>query len=66
MELFEVGRGAAVSAWARIRSNERASAIVEYVLLVALIAVVCLVAMKFLGLATSGRLSSVASQVADA
>ena len=38
----------------------------EYVLLVALIAVVCLIAMQYLGLSAHDRLSSVASQVAAA
>jgi Flp pilus assembly pilin Flp len=44
--------------------GERASALVEYILLLALIAVVCLLALTYLGEATNDRMSNMASQVA--
>jgi Flp pilus assembly pilin Flp len=40
--------------------------LVEYALLVGLIAIVCLVAIAFFGQSTSGRYSNVASQVGNA
>ncbi|MBV8305774.1 MAG: Flp family type IVb pilin [Acidimicrobiia bacterium] len=43
--------------------NERGASLVEYALLVGLIAIVCLVAIAFLGSSTSGKFSSVGSQV---
>ena len=46
--------------------NERGASLVEYAFLVALIAMVCLVAIVFFGQATSGRYSNVASQVGGA
>ena len=66
MELIELGRHLGVYARLRLCPRERGSSIVEYVLLVALIAVVCLLALQYLGTTTSGRLSSVASQLAAA
>lgn len=56
MERLQVG----IERW------ERGSAVVEYALLVALLAVACLVALNMLGQETSGELSSVASTVAAA
>jgi len=46
--------------------SERGASLVEYALLVGLIAIVCLVAIAFFGQSTSGRYSSVASQVGGA
>jgi len=51
---------------ARLSSDERGASLVEYALLVGLIAIVCLVAIAFFGQSTSGRYSSVASQVGGA
>ncbi len=65
MDLIEIGRQLARYVRVRTRMDERGSAIVEYGLLLALIAVVCLLAITYLGTATSGRLSNVASQVAS-
>jgi len=44
-------------------AGERGAAMVEYALLVALIAVVCLVAIAFLGTSTSHKFSTVGSQL---
>ena len=46
--------------------NERGASLVEYALLVGLIAIVCLVAIAFLGSSTSGKFSNVGSQVGAA
>ncbi|MBV8980460.1 MAG: Flp family type IVb pilin [Acidimicrobiia bacterium] len=46
--------------------NERGASLVEYAFLVALIAVVCLVAIAFLGQSASQRFSSVGSAVGAA
>jgi pilus assembly protein Flp/PilA len=43
--------------------TERGASLVEYVLLVSLIAVVCIGAISFLGDNTSSKLSSVGSQI---
>jgi pilus assembly protein Flp/PilA len=48
---------------ARFGDNERGASLVEYALLVALIAVVCLVAIAFLGSSASQRFSNVGSAV---
>jgi pilus assembly protein Flp/PilA len=48
---------------ARFIKNERGASLVEYALLVALIAVVCLVAIAFLGHGASRRFSTVGSSV---
>jgi pilus assembly protein Flp/PilA len=46
--------------------SERGASLVEYALLVALIAVVCLVAIAFLGQSASQRFSTVGSSVGAA
>jgi pilus assembly protein Flp/PilA len=46
--------------------DERGASLVEYAFLVGLIAIVCLVAILFLGSSTSAKFSNVASQVAGA
>jgi len=46
--------------------SERGASLVEYALLVGLIAIVCLVAIMFLGSSTSTKLSNVGSQVGNA
>jgi len=50
---------------ARYSDDERGASLVEYALLVALIAVVCLAAIAFLGQAASTRFSTVGSSVAN-
>ncbi|HVE94365.1 MAG TPA: Flp family type IVb pilin [Acidimicrobiales bacterium] len=47
----------------RFGRSERGASLVEYVLLVALIAVVCIVAIQFLGTSASTKFSSVGSSV---
>jgi len=54
-----------VSAWLQARcKTDRGASLVEYALLVALIAVVCIVAIRFLGRGASSKFSSVGSAVA--
>ena len=50
---------------ARYSNNERGASLVEYALLVALIAVVCIAAIAFLGQSASTRFSSVGSSIAN-
>jgi pilus assembly protein Flp/PilA len=50
---------------ARFGRDERGASLVEYALLVALIAVVCLVAIAFLGHSASQRFSTVGSAVGN-
>jgi pilus assembly protein Flp/PilA len=55
-----------VAPYIRARMNikdERGASLVEYALLVALIAVVCIAAIAFLGRSASNRFSTVGSQV---
>ena len=49
---------------ARFGRDERGASLVEYALLVALIAVVCIAAVTFLGEKTSDKFSSVGSRLA--
>ena len=51
---------------ARFGRDERGASLVEYALLVALIAVICIVAIAFFVQSTSSRYSNVASQVGGA
>ena len=48
---------------ARFSGSERGASLVEYALLVALIAVICIVAIAFLGTAASSKFSTVGSSV---
>jgi len=48
---------------ARFASSERGAAVVEYALLLALIFLVCYIAVQFVGSATSGKLTSVSSSI---
>ncbi len=50
---------------ARFGKTERGASLVEYALLVALIAVVCIIAITFLGKSASSKFSSVGSAVAN-
>jgi pilus assembly protein Flp/PilA len=53
-----------VSAWLQARcKTERGASLVEYALLVALIAVVCILAVTFLGKQASEKFSNVGSAV---
>jgi pilus assembly protein Flp/PilA len=51
---------------ARFGDTERGASLVEYALLVALIAVVCILAVTFLGKAASSKFSSVGTSIANA
>lgn len=48
---------------ARFGNTERGASLVEYALLVALIAVVCIVAITFIGTAGSSKLNEVGSSI---
>jgi pilus assembly protein Flp/PilA len=48
---------------ARLGGDERGASLVEYALLVALIAVICIVAIAFLGQSASSKFSTVGSSV---
>ena len=48
---------------ARLGGDERGASLVEYALLVALIAVVCILAISFLGSSASSKFSAVGSSV---
>jgi pilus assembly protein Flp/PilA len=54
-----------VSSWlqAHLTNSDRGASLVEYALLVALIAVVCIVAVTLLGQAASSKFSQVASAI---
>ena len=53
-----------IAAWMRSKTNtERGASLVEYALLLALIAVVCIVAITALGKKASGNFSSVDSNL---
>ena len=51
---------------ARLRRDDRGASLVEYVLLVALIAVVCIVALNLLGNSASDKLTSVGNAISSA
>ncbi len=54
--------------WLRVRfsDNERGAALVEYALLLALIAVVCIVALTTLGDQAADKFSTVGNSIAEA
>ena len=53
-----------VSAWLQARcKTDRGASLVEYALLVALIAVVCIIAITFLGKSADSKFSSVGSSI---
>jgi len=58
----------AVQAWFinRYQSDERGASLVEYALLVALIAVVCIAVIGFLGTSARDKFSEVGSKIAGA
>ena len=49
---------------ARFSDSERGASLVEYALLVALIAVICIIALQFLGESASSTLSEAGSEIA--
>ena len=52
--------------WLRARfDDERGASLVEYALLVALIAVVCIAAITLLGTSASGKFNSVANSISN-
>ena len=52
--------------WLRARfDDEKGASLVEYALLVALIAIVCIVAIQFLGKAASSKFDSVGQSIAN-
>lgn len=53
----------ACSAVENADKKEKGASLVEYVLLIALIAIICILAMRFLGTRASTQFSSVASQI---
>jgi pilus assembly protein Flp/PilA len=57
-----------VAPWARghFAKSERGAALVEYALLLALIAVVCIVALQFLGGQAADKFSTVGNSIAGA
>jgi pilus assembly protein Flp/PilA len=57
---------AAWSLWRRLSRSEQGASLVEYALLLALIAIVCLVAVQFIGDATNSQYSSVGSSLRSA
>lgn len=55
-----------VSAWLQARcKTDRGASLVEYALLVALIAVVCIVAIRFLGESASDKFDSIAGEISS-
>ena len=50
---------------ARFADDERGASLVEYALLVALIAVVCIVAVSFLGTSAKSKFTTVGSSIAS-
>ena len=50
----------------RLQRDDRGASLVEYVLLVALIAVVCIVALQLLGSSASTKLESVGNSISTA
>jgi len=57
-----------VAPWMRARfgTTERGAALVEYALLLALIAVVCIVALSFLGKSAGSKFNSIGNSIAGA
>ena len=56
-----------VAAWLRTKTDsERGASLVEYALLLALIAVICIVALQFLGNAASSKFTSVGDSLGSA
>jgi pilus assembly protein Flp/PilA len=63
MNITDSWRYCATHIRARLGRDERGASLVEYALLVALIAVICIVAIAFLGNAASSKFSTVGSSV---
>ncbi len=66
MDMIKYVQGV-VASWTQARvKSERGAALVEYALLLALIAVVCIVALQFLGGEAADKFSTVGNSIADA
>ena len=63
MSVSDLWQYCATHVRARFGADERGASLVEYALLVALIAVICIVAISFLGQSASSKFSSVGSSV---
>ncbi len=63
MPIFDTWQFCVTHVRARLGTDERGASLVEYALLVALIAVICIVAIAFLGTAASSKFSTVGSSV---
>jgi pilus assembly protein Flp/PilA len=64
MDLTTLHRYIAARIAGRFTRTEKGAALVEYALLVALIAVVCILAITFVGRSTSDKFSQVGSKLA--
>lgn len=64
MSIIDFWQYCATHVRARLGADDRGASLVEYALLVALIAVICIVAIAFLGQSASTKFSSVGSSVA--
>lgn len=64
MSIIDLWQYCAMHVRARVDADQRGASLVEYALLVALIAVICIVAISFLGQSASSKFSSVGSSVA--
>jgi len=66
MDIYRYGRKVVIPFLAsRLRLSERGASLVEYALLVALIAVVCIVAVSFVGTAAKANFNKVGSSLAS-
>jgi pilus assembly protein Flp/PilA len=63
MPLIETWQYCVTHLRARLGTDERGASLVEYALLVALIAVICIVAIAFVGQSASSKFSTVGSSV---
>ena len=59
------GRDQLFTCWVKAHCNDRGASLVEYALLLALIAVVCIVAVTALGQTTSNKFSTVGASLAN-
>jgi pilus assembly protein Flp/PilA len=66
MDIYRYGKNAAIPFLAsKVRRSERGASLVEYALLVALIAVVCIVAVSFIGTSAKANFNKVGSSIAS-
>ncbi|MBV8983437.1 MAG: Flp family type IVb pilin [Acidimicrobiia bacterium] len=64
MSIIDIWQYCEVHVRAHFGADDRGASLVEYALLVALIAVICIVAISFLGQSASSKFSTVGSSVA--